>query len=124
MRSFRLFLLLTAVALPLIPGRATIATALQMQLGNPSNATADPLNHQHYLIQRPQYALDFADAAGEPNWVSWDLTTGDVGSSGRSTTFSADPSLTGSFYAVTDSDYNGVGNINFNRGHMCPSEDR
>src|SRR4029077_1013648 len=28
------------------------------------------------------------------------------------------------FYAVTTSDYNGVGAINFDRGHMCPSADR
>ena len=61
---------------------ATIDVTLQMQTGNPSNATADPGNHAHYLIQRPQYAMDYNDNTHEPNWVAWDLTSGDVGSSG------------------------------------------
>ena len=32
------------------PGSAAIGVALQMQLGNPSNASADTNNHDHYLI--------------------------------------------------------------------------
>ncbi len=95
-----------------------------MQLGNPSGATNDPNNHNHYLIQRTVEALDYSDALGEPTWVSWDLTASDIGSSGRSADFFTDTSLPAGFYEVTTADYNGVGNINFNRGHMCPSEDR
>src|ERR1035437_5143670 len=64
------------------------------------------------------------DNLGEPVWASWDLTAGDVGSSGRSTTYYTDTNLPPNFYRVTTTDYNGVGNINFNRGHLCPSEDR
>src|SRR5947208_8290264 len=71
--------LLTALTL-----RATINSSLQMQLGNPSNATADSTNHNSYLLSRAQYALSFSDNNGDPNWVSWDLTTADIGSSGRS----------------------------------------
>ncbi|HEX3728963.1 MAG TPA: DNA/RNA non-specific endonuclease, partial [Opitutaceae bacterium] len=107
-----------------VAARATIDATLQMQLGDPSGATADPTNHSHYLIQRSQYALDYNDNNREPNWVSWDLTSGDVGGSGRSNDFEPDPSLPAGFLAVTTADYNGVGAINFNRGHMCPSEDR
>jgi endonuclease G len=103
---------------------AYIDATLQMQLGNPSGATADSNNHDHYLVQRTVEAFDYSDNYGEPTWVSWDLTSGDVGSSGRSPDFYTDTTLPGDFYHVTTTDYDGVGAINFNRGHMCPSEDR
>ena len=48
----------------------------------------------------------------------------DIGKSGRSSNFFTDTNLPADFYAVTPDDYDGVGNINFDRGHMCPSEDR
>jgi DNA/RNA endonuclease G (NUC1) len=91
-----------------------------MQLGNASGATVDPSNHQHYLIQRDQYALDYSDSNGEPNWVSWDLTSGDIGSSGRSS-FVTDATLPVGFYRVKTTDYTNSG---YDRGHMCPSADR
>lgn len=94
-----------------------------MQLGNPSGATADSSNHDHYLLQHTVEAMDYSDNYGEPTWVSWDLTSGDVGSASRSD-FTPDPTLPSDFYPVNTGDYNGVGSINFTRGHMCPSEDR
>jgi endonuclease G len=103
---------------------AIIDASLQMQLGNPTGATADTNNHDHYLIQRTVEAVDYSDNFGEPNWASWDLTTGDVGSAPRSSSYYTDTNLPPDFYRVTDNDYNGVGSINFNRGHLCPSEDR
>jgi endonuclease G len=103
---------------------AIIDASLQMQLGNPSSATADTNNHDHYLIQRTVEALDYSDNLGEPVWASWDLTAGDIGSSGRAPSYYTDTNLPPNFYRVTTTDYNGVGNINFNRGHLCPSEDR
>jgi DNA/RNA endonuclease G (NUC1) len=116
------FAVLTAVSV-----FAVIDPALQAQLGNPSSALATPgnpsdtTNHAHFLILRPQYALDFSDNLGEPNWVSWDLTAADLGSSGRSPNFLPDPDLPIGFYAVVTSDYTGSG---YDRGHMCPSADR
>lgn len=104
--------------------KATIDVTLQMQLGNPSGATSDTNNHDHYLIQRTVEAIDYSDNLGEPNWASWDLTAGDIGSSGRSPNFFTDTNLPADFYWVTPTDYNGVGNISFDRGHMCPSDDR
>lgn len=95
-----------------------------MQLGNPSGAIADTNNHDHYLIQRPVEAIDYSDHLGEPVWASWDLTAADVGDSGRSASFYTDTNLPPNFYRVTTTDYNGVGNIAFNRGHLCPSDDR
>jgi endonuclease G len=104
--------------------RATIDASLQMQLGNPSGALADTNNHDHYLIQRTVEAIDYSDNLGQPVWASWDLTAGDIGGSGRNSTFYTDTNLPSNFYRVTTTDYNGVGNINFNRGHLCPSYDR
>ncbi len=102
------------------PVRATIDSTLQMQTGNPTNATADTSNHSHYLIQRAQFAMDYNDTTREPNWVAWDLTTGDVGGSGRSN-FIVDTNLPSGFYQVLTTDYSGSG---YDRGHMCPSADR
>ncbi len=113
---------MTFLAVP--PANATIDASLQMQLGNPSGATTDTNNHDHYLIQRTVEAIDYSDNLGEPVWASWDLTAGDMGGSGRNGSFYTDTNLPTDFYWVTDGDYNGVGGINFNRGHMCPSEDR
>jgi DNA/RNA endonuclease G (NUC1) len=114
---------LAALFLSAVLAFATNGIPLQMQAGNPSSATVDTSNHSHYLMQRAQYALDYNDTLGQPNWVSWDLTNGDHGSVSRSD-FVPDPDLPSGFYAVTTDDYNGVGNINFNRGHMTPSADR
>jgi DNA/RNA endonuclease G (NUC1) len=114
-----LSLCISAVLLTIV-ARATIDVTLQMQLGNPSSATSDPNNHSHYLIQRPQYALDYDDGTREPNWVGWDLTSGDVGGSGRSS-FIQDTTLPAGFYQVLTTDYSGSG---YDRGHMCPSADR
>src|SRR5882724_9332452 len=97
---------------------AIIDSSLQMQLGNPSGATADPNNHDHYLIQRTVEALDYNDHLREPNWASWDLTAGDIGSSGRSPNFYPDTNLPAGFYQVQSTDYSGSG---YDRGHMCPS---
>ncbi len=104
-----------------VMAQATIGAALQMQLGNPSNAASDTTNHAHYLIQRDQYALDFNDTTHEPNWVSWDLTADDSGSAGRSPVFFQDTTLPAGFYQVLTTDYSGSG---YDRGHMCPSADR
>ena len=103
------------------PAGATIGASFQMQLGNPSNAGADTNNHDHYLIQRTVETIDYSDNLGEPNWVSWDLTASDLGSSGRSGSFYTDTNLPANFYHVSTGDYSGSG---FDRSHLCPSADR
>jgi endonuclease G len=103
------------------PCRATIDAALQMQLGNPSNASADPSNHNHYLIQRTVEAIDYSDNLGQPNWVSWDLTASDLGNSGRTDAWASDTNLPPAFYIVPINPFSGSG---YDRGHMCPSADR
>lgn len=92
-----------------------------MQLGNPSGATVDSSNHNHYLLQRTVDALDYSDVLGVPTWVSWDLTGPDIGTAGRSSSFYQDPLLPTTFNRLTTGDYTNSG---FDRGHMCPSYDR
>lgn len=111
----------TFASLISLPVFGTQSTSVEMQLGNPSGATTNSSDHSHYLLQCAQYSLDFSDNLGEPNWVSWDLTSTDIGSAGRSSTFYTDTRLPSTFYHVTTSDYTGSG---YDRGHMCPSADR
>src|ERR1700741_3365079 len=90
-RCLVLFLVCLSALMVLVrPADAYIDATLQMQLGNPSGATTDSSNHDHYLIQRTVEAMDYMDTLGEPTWASWDLTSGDVGSSGRSPDFFTD----------------------------------
>lgn len=112
--------LCAAVLFSAAAGYAKIGVAYQMQLGNPSSATSTSSNHVNYLIQRDEYAMDYNDTRRVANWVSWDLTTEDVGGSGRSS-FATDPGLPASFTIVGTGDYSGSG---YDRGHMCPSADR
>ena len=120
----RNLLLVTAILLRLVSVQtvnATIQTNLQLQLGNPSGALTDTNNHDHYLVQRSVESLDFSDNLGEPTWASWDLTGGDIGGSGRNSSFYTDTNLPPNFYRVTTADYTHSG---FDRGHLCPSADR
>ncbi len=103
------------------PARATIDIALQMQLGNATAAGTSTNDHDHYLVQRTVQSLDFSDNLGEPRWASWDLTSADIGSAPRSTSFYVDTNLPPNFYRVKTADYNNTG---YDRGHMCTSEDR
>ncbi|HEX4349618.1 MAG TPA: DNA/RNA non-specific endonuclease, partial [Verrucomicrobiae bacterium] len=108
--------------LSVVFANATIDASLQMQLGNPSNATSDSNNVTHYLIQRPVEALDYNNTLGEPNWASWDLTAGDAdGAVDRQDEFAPDTNLPTGFHIVGAGDY---GDSGYDRGHLCPSADR
>lgn len=121
MRPLRLLVALVFALTAAVGLRATLGPTQQMLLGNPSSATADANNHVKYLIQRAQYALDYSDTLREPNWVAWNLTTADVGGSGRSNDFFVDTTLPPTFTPVLTTAYQGSG---YDRGHMCPSGDR
>ncbi len=102
------------------PAAGLIDASLQMQLGNPSGATADTNNHNHYLIQRAVEAIDYSDNLGQPNWASWDLTAVDLGTNSAGA-WATDTNLPPNFYRVPSSAYSGSG---YDRGHLCPSADR
>jgi endonuclease G len=92
-----------------------------MGMGNPSNATTSTSNTTNYLMDKGMYTLSYNSTSGIPNWVSWHLSTAWKGSAPRSTSFTSDNTLPTGWYRVTTSDYTNTG---FDRGHMCPSEDR
>ncbi|HEU6447482.1 MAG TPA: DNA/RNA non-specific endonuclease, partial [Verrucomicrobiae bacterium] len=99
----------TAALLLALRAPAIIDVSLQMQLGNPSGATADTNNFNHYLLVRSVEAIDYNNNLGVPNWASWDLTSNDVGSVSRSTSFYVDTNLPPNFDRLSENDYNGVG---------------
>ena len=91
-------------------------------LGNPSNATSDTINSENYLINHKYYVESYSKSKGEPNWVSWHISSNDLGNVDRMNDFRPD-SLglpKGSFEAEKYS-YRQSG---FDRGHLCPSSDR
>lgn len=103
---------------------ASTDPAAQMALGNPSNAKADG-NPRNHLISRPQYALAYIRDYGAARWVSWHLSSWDIGTAERSP-FRTDASLPPGWYRVRpdetppwSSEKGGL-----DRGHLCPSADR
>lgn len=90
-------------------------------LGNPSSATAEKNRSDNFLVKKPQYALSYNSSHGTPNWVSWHLSKGWLGSARRSNPFAPDLSLPQGFVIVRPNDYRGS---NFDRGHLCPAGDR
>jgi endonuclease G len=115
-RRFALPLLALALAAPL----AAQEPNRNIRFGLPGPAKADPKEREAYLIARPQYVLSYNAKTRTPNWVSWQLTKGDIGNAARGP-FSPDPLLPQGFSKVTSNVYTGSG---FDRGHMCPAKDR
>jgi endonuclease G, mitochondrial len=101
-------------------GPEPVPSNVNLALGNPSRAAADPADKDNYLLARRYFALSYNDAKGAPNWVSWCLRKEDLGSAARAE-FYPDPDLPRGFKHVTPHDYTGSG---FDRGHMCPRSDR
>jgi endonuclease G len=92
-----------------------------MGMGNPSNATTSTSNTTNYLMVKNEYTHSYNSVKGIPNWVSWHLSTAWKGAAPRSTSFTQDATLPTGWYRVSTNDYTNSG---FDRGHMCPSDDR
>jgi endonuclease G len=90
-------------------------------LGNPSAAATDVSAPNNYLLVKPQYVLSYNNARGTANWVSWHLSAAWKGSAVRCDCFTQDTQLPSSFFRATTTNYTNTG---FDRGHLCPSEDR
>lgn len=67
-----------------------------------------------------QYVMSYNSKKKLPNWVSWHLTKKDIGDATRGA-WEPDERLPKDSVRVVDSTYDKCG---FDRGHMCPSEDR
>lgn len=102
------------------PSQPSVGT-VNLLLGNPSNATADPGTRDNYLMVKPFFTLSYNDENGAPNWVSWRVTFADLGDAPRARVFEPDPTLPPSFKRVFSHDYTASG---FDRGHICPHGDR
>ena len=87
--------------------------------GNPSGA--DTLDHNNYLMEKPEFSLSYNRTRGTANWVSWHLADEWVGTLTRVDTFRADPAVPEDWFRVSGFDYVGSG---FDRGHMVPNADR
>lgn len=92
-----------------------------MALGNPSGAVASVVMANNYLLVHPQYVVGYDNSRGLARWVSWHLSMAWKGTAERCDCFEPDPLLPSGFFAAEHADYTNSG---FDRGHMCPSDDR
>jgi endonuclease G len=90
-------------------------------MGNPSSAVTSTTSPNNYLLVKPQYVLSYNNSRGSANWVSWHLSSAWKGSAVRCDCFTQDTQLPSTFFRATTSNYTNSG---FDRGHLCPSEDR
>lgn len=121
---------LTAVARD-AAGNAGASQALSVFVGNYPGAalsvhtslgladTAD--SRDHFRSVKHQYVESYDGTRRTPNWVSWELNVGWMGSVARQDDFRADDTFPAGFPQAQLSDYLNSG---WDRGHMCPSEDR
>jgi endonuclease G len=110
-----------AGTLPSRPSSPEQAEHIYLAFGNPSGATANPVNKDNYLILNTAFALSYNDSKGTANWVAWRVTESDLGDVERQNDFRPDTSLPLGWKRITPADYTGSG---FDRGHICPSGDR
>ncbi|MBB6271126.1 endonuclease G [Pedobacter cryoconitis] len=103
------------------PGSGNTADNNNLLLGNPTNAQPSINSTANYLMDQTYFTESYNRDKGTPNWVSWHISSTDLGSASRSDNFRADVNLPSGWYAVGNSSYSGSG---FDRGHNCPSGDR
>ena len=104
--------------------RTTVAATRDnnLTMGNPSGAVASTSYPTNYLQNcAGMYSISYNNTLKRPNWVSWHLSSAWKGAATRSTSFIQDPLLPSGWYRVSSDDYTNSG---FDRGHMCPSDDR
>lgn len=92
-----------------------------MAMGNPSNASDNPVMSNNYLVVRDQYVLSYNNDKKIPNWVSWQLNEDWLGGQKRTGNFVPDDSLPSGYDLAQSSDYSRSG---YDRGHNTPSADR
>jgi endonuclease G, mitochondrial len=104
-----------------IYNEVTSTSNINLTMGNPSGAVSDTNYPSNFLIQRGQFCTSYNRDRGTPNWVGWELDASWSGPASRQDNFIPDPLVPAQWYHVVTTDYTNTG---FNRGHMCPSEDR
>lgn len=104
-----------------LPGVVSATLDANLFLGNPSDATASILHPDNYLLDKTYYAVSYNNETGAANWVSWRLTSADLGTAPRKPEFDPDDTLPINLKHIVTRDYVGSG---FDRGHLCPHGDR
>lgn len=92
-----------------------------LELGNPSNAQTNAATPNNYLLSKSQYVLSYNNSRGTANWVAWHMSNAWKGSATRCDCFATDTQIPSTFFRASSTSFSGSG---FDRGHMCPSEDR
>jgi endonuclease G len=82
---------------------------------------ASTASTSNYLVVKRGYVMSYNGNEGKANWVAWRLRASDLGPVPRSNRFKEDTELPDSFLKADSDDYKGSG---YDRGHLCPSEDR
>ena len=90
-------------------------------MGNPSNATDNPVMSNNYLVVKDQFVLSYNNDHKAPNWVSWQLNEDWLGGQKRTGNFVPDDTLPSGYGQAQPSDYTRSG---YDRGHNTPSADR
>jgi endonuclease G len=118
----RFFRIALTTILLLVTSSAAVAQSSypHLVMGNPDSAKEDGSDKDHYLMKEKYFALSYNNSLGTPNWVSWHLTEGELGTAKRFS-FKPDGALPAEFKHVVTKDYTNSG---FDRGHMCPHSDR
>ena len=104
-----------------IYNEVTNTSNINLTMGNPSDAVTDTSYPSNFLIQRGQFCTSYNRDREIPNWVGWELDASWSGPASRQDNFIPDALVPAQWYHVVTTDYTNTG---FNRGHMCPSEDR
>ena len=118
---FATFSFLSCDKTPIEPDNPKATRDNPLILGNPSDAKNEVNAPNNYLMEKPQFALSYNSSRGGANWVAWHLSSAWKGGVARQDDFRADPDLPTSFTKIVTGDYTNTG---FDRGHLCPSDDR
>ncbi len=74
----------------------------------------------NYIIRKKGFLVSYNELKGTPNFVCWDLDGGSIGNAKRLENFLVEK-LPRGFYRPRERAYLKAG---FDRGHLCPAEDR
>src|SRR5437870_1604822 len=75
----------TSAAAPAIPSRGH-----HLAMGLPSPAKPDASQPDDYLERKAYFGLSYNNSKGTPNWVSWNLAPGFLGTAPRKSKFDTD----------------------------------
>lgn len=91
----------------------------QMPFGNLSGAAES--DHDNYMVKHDHFSLSWNQSKLTPNWVQWQMSREDLGTTDRRSNFVKDGLLPASFNQPSQVYYEHSG---YDLGHLCPHADR